>query len=170
MMLYRQALGCTTIKDGSKVYLRLFAEDRPDFFAADFFPAVVLFPVVDFLAPDRFAPLLLVADLLAVLFFAADFLAPLLPAADLFLEAFFGALRFAPLPAVVRALFFRGTFAPDSLASDKPMAMACFGLVTFLPLRPDLSLPVFISCIARSTLSCDFLEYFAIVEYFQEEV
>ena len=31
------------------------------------------------------------------------------------------------------------------------MAMACFGLVTFLPLRPDFSLPRFISCISLST-------------------
>jgi hypothetical protein len=31
------------------------------------------------------------------------------------------------------------------------MAMACFGLVTFLPLRPDLSLPRFISFISVST-------------------
>ena len=31
------------------------------------------------------------------------------------------------------------------------MAMACLRLVTFLPLRPDFSLPCFISCISRST-------------------
>jgi hypothetical protein len=31
------------------------------------------------------------------------------------------------------------------------MAMACFGFVTFLPLRPDFSLPCFISFISRST-------------------
>jgi hypothetical protein len=31
------------------------------------------------------------------------------------------------------------------------MAMACFRLVTFLPLRPDLSLPCFIARISRST-------------------
>lgn len=31
------------------------------------------------------------------------------------------------------------------------MAMACFGLVTFFPLRPDFSLPFFIACISRST-------------------
>jgi hypothetical protein len=29
------------------------------------------------------------------------------------------------------------------------MAMACFGFVTFLPLRPDFSLPRFIACISR---------------------
>jgi hypothetical protein len=31
------------------------------------------------------------------------------------------------------------------------MAMACFGFVTFFPLRPDFSLPRFISRISRST-------------------
>jgi len=31
------------------------------------------------------------------------------------------------------------------------MAMACFGFVTFLPLRPDFSFPRFISCISLST-------------------
>lgn len=31
------------------------------------------------------------------------------------------------------------------------MAMACFGLVTFFPLRPDFSFPCFISRISRST-------------------
>jgi hypothetical protein len=36
---------------------------------------------------------------------------------------------------------FGGTFAPFLRASDRPMAIACFGLVTFLPLRPLFSLP-----------------------------
>lgn len=31
------------------------------------------------------------------------------------------------------------------------MAMACFGLVTFFPLRPDFSLPCFMARISRST-------------------
>lgn len=44
-----------------------------------------------------------------------------------------------------------GTFAPFFLASDKPIAIACFGLVTFFPLRPERSLPCFISFISRST-------------------
>jgi hypothetical protein len=44
-----------------------------------------------------------------------------------------------------------GTFFPAFLAFDNPMAMACLGLVTFLPLRPDLSLPFFISLISVST-------------------
>ena len=32
--------------------------------------------------------------------------------------------------------FFLGTLAPACRASERPMAMACFRLVTFLPLRP----------------------------------
>ena len=38
-------------------------------------------------------------------------------------------------------LGFSGTFSPFLRASDKAMAMACFGLVTFLPLPPLFSLP-----------------------------
>lgn len=34
------------------------------------------------------------------------------------------------------------------------MAIACFGFVTFLPLRPLFSLPRLNSCISRSTLFC----------------
>ena len=46
----------------------------------------------------------------------------------------------------------RGTFAPFSRASERPMAIACFRLVTFRPLRPLLSVPDFRLCIARLTL------------------
>lgn len=45
-----------------------------------------------------------------------------------------------------------GTFAPLRRASESPMAMACLGLVTFLPEAPDRSSPRFISCSARPTL------------------
>jgi hypothetical protein len=47
--------------------------------------------------------------------------------------------------------FFFGTFAPFFRASDKPIAIACFGFVTFLPLRPLFNLPRFISRISVST-------------------
>src|SRR5262249_30022719 len=47
--------------------------------------------------------------------------------------------------------FLRGTFAPERRASDRPMAIACLRLRTVLPERPLLSLPRFISCIARLT-------------------
>src|SRR5579864_3077142 len=59
-----------------------------------------------------------------------------------------------------RVLHREGTFAPDLRASDKPMAMACLRLFTFLPDFPDLSSPRFISCIARPTLEEAFLLYF----------
>src|ERR1051326_190535 len=56
--------------------------------------------------------------------------------------------------------FFFGTLAPDFRASDKPIAIACLRLFTFLPERPLLSFPLFFSCIARSTFSDAFLPYF----------
>src|SRR3954463_295633 len=56
----------------------------------------------------------------------------------------------------------RGTLAPACRASLRPIAMACFRLVTLLPDRPDFSVPRLRSCIARLTLLCAFLPYFAI--------
>jgi hypothetical protein len=56
--------------------------------------------------------------------------------------------------------FFAGTFAPARLASDRPMAIACFLLVTFLPLRPLRIVPFLRSCITFLTLSLAFLLYF----------
>src|SRR5205814_339662 len=95
-----------------------------------------------FLEEDLFLPLL------------ADFLE-----ADFFDALFLGAL-------FLDAPFFLGTFAPLSLASESPMAIACFLLVTFLPERPDFNCPRFLSCIAFSTLSCAPFEYLAIVVVF----
>src|SRR5262245_20777679 len=54
-----------------------------------------------------------------------------------------------------------GTFAPDSRASERPMAIACLRLVTRLPERPLFSVPRFRSRIARSTFSPAFLPYLA---------
>jgi hypothetical protein len=59
--------------------------------------------------------------------------------------------------------FLRGTFPPERRASDKPIAIACFRLVTFLPDFPLLSVPLLRSCMAFSTLSDAFLPYLAIV-------
>src|ERR1700758_3395219 len=60
-----------------------------------------------------------------------------------------------------RVCFYReGTLAPDSRASESPIAIACLRLLTFLPDLPDLSLPRFISCIARPTLEEAFWPYF----------
>ena len=44
--------------------------------------------------------------------------------------------------------------------------MACFGLVTFFPLRPDLSLPCFIARISRSTSLPVEGEYLRPVDFF----
>jgi hypothetical protein len=58
--------------------------------------------------------------------------------------------------------FFRdGTFPPERRASERPMAIACFRLVTFFPDRPLFSVPCLRSFIARSTFSDAFLPYFA---------
>lgn len=48
------------------------------------------------------------------------------------------------------------------------MAMACFGLVTFLPLRPDFSFPRFISCISLSTFLPADGEYLRPEDFFFE--
>jgi hypothetical protein len=56
--------------------------------------------------------------------------------------------------------FFAGTFPPARRASDSPIAIACFRLLTLLPERPDLSVPLFRSCIAFSTFEEAFLPYF----------
>ena len=60
-------------------------------------------------------------------------------------------------------LFF-GTFAPLLRASESPIAIACFRLVTFVPDRPLLSVPFFFSCIARFTFAPAFFPYFAMTE------
>ena len=44
-----------------------------------------------------------------------------------------------------------GTFLPALRASERPIAIACFGFVTFLPLRPLFSVPRFISRISVPT-------------------
>jgi hypothetical protein len=57
-----------------------------------------------------------------------------------------------------------GTLAPFFRASDKPIAIACFGLVTLRWDLPDSSLPRFILCIARPTLFDALVPYFPGVE------
>jgi hypothetical protein len=76
------------------------------------------------------------------------------------LELFFFAEDFLALD------FLAGTFAPSERASESPMAMACFGLVTFFPLRPDFSLPRLNSCISRSTVFEAFGLYFRLEDFF----
>jgi len=57
----------------------------------------------------------------------------------------------------------RGTLPPAFLASDSPMAIACLRLVTFLPERPLLSVPRFLSCMAFSTFADALLPYLAMM-------
>lgn len=49
------------------------------------------------------------------------------------------------------------------------MAIACLGLVTFLPLRPDFSLPFFISLISVSTFLPAEGEYFRREDFFEDD-
>lgn len=121
---------------------RLGQEDlRLDLRAEDFL-AELLRPfaelLCDFEEPPRVVRRCALEELLffALLFFALDFFALDFFALDFFAED-----------------FFRGTFAPSRRASDRPIAIACLRLVTFLPLRPLFSLPRFISCISSFTFS-----------------
>src|SRR6187549_2647961 len=69
-----------------------------------------------------------------------------------FVAFFFAVLRFFPA--------FFGTFLPSALASERPIAMACLRLVTFLPERPLFRVPALRFFIARATLAEAFFEYF----------
>jgi len=77
---------------------------------------------------------------------------------------FFFAAFFLPAFFTFFATFL-GTFAPAFLASDNPIAMACFLLVTFLPLRPLRRVPSFCLRIALATLAEAFLEYLAMTVF-----
>jgi hypothetical protein len=59
--------------------------------------------------------------------------------------------------------FFAGTLPPSRRASDRPMAMACLRLVTFLP-EPLFSVPRLYLCISVSTLSDAFFPYLAAMQ------
>ena len=67
---------------------------------------------------------------------------------------------------VSNVFYLAGTFAPLRLASESPMAMACFLLLTRLPLFPLSKVPAFSLCIARLTDRCAFLPYLAITYSF----
>ena len=58
-----------------------------------------------------------------------------------------------------RVAGFLGTFPPARRASDRPIAIACFRLLTFLPDLPDLRVPLLRSCIAFRTFSEAFFPY-----------
>jgi hypothetical protein len=76
-------------------------------------------------------------------------------------------LILAHCPLVLRAegrhayaRFLRGTFFPFLRASDRPMAIACLRLLTFLPLLPLFNVPRLRLRIARSTSFEAEREYF----------
>jgi hypothetical protein len=56
--------------------------------------------------------------------------------------------------------FFFGTLAPLLRASDRPIAIACLRLVTFLPERPLFSVPALRFFMARLTFLAAPFEYF----------
>jgi hypothetical protein len=64
---------------------------------------------------------------------------------------------------VLRDELLRGTRAPDFLASERPIAIACFRLVTLRPERPLFNVPRLRSCIAFSTFLDAPLLYFGMV-------
>jgi hypothetical protein len=55
---------------------------------------------------------------------------------------------------------FFGTLLPTALASERPIAIACLRLVTFLPDRPLFKVPALRFFITRSTSAEAFFEYF----------
>jgi len=57
-----------------------------------------------------------------------------------------------------------GTLAPARRASDRPIAIACLRLVTFLPDRPLRKVPRLRSRIVFSTLLWAFLPYLAMMD------
>lgn len=79
-------------------------------------------------------------------------------------EDFFFEEGFFPDDAFfLEAAFFLGTFAPARRASESPMAIACFRLVTFFPDFPLFKVPLFRSCITVLTFACAFFPYLGIV-------
>jgi hypothetical protein len=122
------------------------------FFFADFFDEV-RFVLVDFFDEDFFAePDFFDDDFFDDDFFDDDFFEDDFFEDDFFDDDFFDDDFFDDD-------FFDGTLPPSRLASERPMAMACLRLVTFLPERPLFNLPRFISCMFSSTLSDAFLPY-----------
>jgi hypothetical protein len=134
------------------------------FFLADFLPEADFFEADPLEAVFFEAAFFRGADFLAALFLDAPFLEADFLEADFLEAAFLGAAFFA---AFLPALFFLGTLAPFSRASESPMAMACSRLFTLPPLPPgpERRVPFFFLCMALSTdLEAPF-EYLGICFY-----
>jgi hypothetical protein len=78
-------------------------------------------------------------------------------------DFFFEDVLFLVNAFLPEAAFFLGTFAPARRASESPIAIACFRLVTFFPDFPLFKVPLFCSCITFLTFACAFFPYLAIV-------
>jgi hypothetical protein len=74
-----------------------------------------------------------------------------------FFAVFFAAFRFFDA--------FFGTFLPLALASDRPIAIACLRLLTFLPERPLFRVPALRFFIARLTSVDAFFEYLRAIDF-----
>lgn len=126
--------------------------------------------LVDYFLELLFEPVRFAEDVPDVDFFTLLFFAEVLFDVDffalLFLPVVFFDDAFLELPFVAEA-FLEGTFSPRSLASDKPIAIACFREVTFFPL-PLFNVPCFLSCIAVSTFLDAAFEYLAINNSFKK--
>ena len=85
-------------------------------------------------------------------------------------DRFFDELFLEPFLDPFFPPFFDGTLAPSSRASESPIAIACFLLVTFFPDRPLFNVPCFRSCIAFSTFLLAFFPYRAICDYLLSEL
>ncbi|WP_159060696.1 hypothetical protein [Rhodopseudomonas palustris] len=135
----------------------LFLPDLRDYdLRLDDFRALDVFRVLDDfddLRPDDFfVPARVLLDFVVLLVvLLVVFFVVLRPDLVAFLVDAFAAF----LPA-----FFFGTFAPSARASDRPIAIACLRLLTFLPEPPLFSVPALRFFIARPTLADAFLEYF----------
>jgi len=81
-----------------------------------------------------------------------------------FLNCYFFDFRF--LAAFFFFAAFFGTLLPSARASERPIAIACLRLVTFLPERPLFNVPALRFFIARPTLADAFFEYFRAMAIF----
>jgi len=72
---------------------------------------------------------------------------------------FFLGLLFWEVFLVLFFAFLAGTFLPALRASERPMAIACFRLLTFLPERPLFNVPFFVLRTARATFFDAAFEY-----------
>lgn len=106
---------------------------------------------------DRFEEDSFAGDFRVVAFFADAFFAVALRDVGAFFDVDLDADFFEDV-------FRAGTFAPAARASEIPIAMACFRLLTFRPDPPLFNLPSPNSCMTFETFFCAFAPYAAICD------